>query len=171
MLIHTVPTMQRRCTRIVSAMRPCSVMLRRLLLPPPCQAGMFKDEAFQVRSTVDKRGRKVKGGKKNEDMRRYYRLKGEEQAEAQTAEGDAAPEEEQAAGGAGGDAQPAAAAAELAERQRAGAKGRAAATAATQAKRRGQADAQQSEQESEEEEGSDLDAEERAAQERWARMR
>jgi hypothetical protein len=46
-------------------------------------AGIFKDEAFQVSSTVDKRGRRVKRGKKMEDMHRYYRLKEERQAGAE----------------------------------------------------------------------------------------
>ncbi|EFN57460.1 hypothetical protein CHLNCDRAFT_57252 [Chlorella variabilis] len=66
---------------------------------------MFKDDAFQVRSTVDKRGRKVKGSKKNEDMRRYYRLQGEEQQRR-------ARDKERAAGGEGGDEQVAAAVAD-----------------------------------------------------------
>ena len=40
--------------------------------------GMFKDPAFQMRATLDKRGRKLKSSRKNEDMHRYYRLKEEE---------------------------------------------------------------------------------------------
>ena len=43
-----------------------------------CIAGMFKDKAFQVKSAVDKRGRKVKSGRAKEDMRKYYRLHNEE---------------------------------------------------------------------------------------------
>ena len=39
---------------------------------------MFKDEAFQVRSAVDKRGRKIAKAKQKEDMRKYYRLPGSE---------------------------------------------------------------------------------------------
>lgn len=46
-------------------------------------AGIFKDEAFQVTGTVDKRGRKVKRNKKTEDMHRYYRLKEERQPGAE----------------------------------------------------------------------------------------
>lgn len=41
-------------------------------------ADMFKDKAFQVRSTVDKRGRKIGKKKQKEDMRKYYRLPGTE---------------------------------------------------------------------------------------------
>ncbi|KAK9828879.1 hypothetical protein WJX72_002532 [[Myrmecia] bisecta] len=41
-------------------------------------AGMFNDPSFQVRSSVDKRGRKVGKAKKNEDMRKFYRLRDED---------------------------------------------------------------------------------------------
>ena len=39
---------------------------------------MFKDKSFEVRSAVDKRGRQLGRGRKNEDMRKYYRLANEE---------------------------------------------------------------------------------------------
>jgi len=43
---------------------------------------MFTDPAFQVRSTVDKRGRKLKASKSaNDDIKRYYRLQEEEEDE------------------------------------------------------------------------------------------
>lgn len=50
-------------------------------------AGMFSDEAFAVAGGVDKRGRKVGKSKSREDMRRYYRLAGEEEEEALAARG------------------------------------------------------------------------------------
>lgn len=40
--------------------------------------GMFKDKAFQVRSAVDKRGRKIGKAKNREDMRKYYRIADEQ---------------------------------------------------------------------------------------------
>ncbi|GAB4817011.1 hypothetical protein N2152v2_004057 [Parachlorella kessleri] len=49
-------------------------------------SGMFKDPSFQVKSVVDKRGRKTWGGKKNENMRRYYRLRDEHEEEAKQAQ-------------------------------------------------------------------------------------
>lgn len=39
---------------------------------------MFKDKAFQVKSAVDKRGRKVGKKKQKEDISKYYRLENEE---------------------------------------------------------------------------------------------
>ncbi|GAX82620.1 hypothetical protein CEUSTIGMA_g10046.t1 [Chlamydomonas eustigma] len=40
-------------------------------------SGMFSDPEFQSKSAVDKRGRKVKQGKRSEDLKRYYHLKDE----------------------------------------------------------------------------------------------
>ena len=45
-----------------------------ILLPE----GMFKDKAFQVKSAVDKRGRKIRKDRSKEDMRKYYRIQQEE---------------------------------------------------------------------------------------------
>ena len=129
---------------------------------------MFKEDAFQVRAVVDKRGRKVKGSKKNEDMRRYYRLKGEEEAaEAarlqRQAAGDASEEEEEE------HEQPAAAAAAR------GAKPRPAKGKQQQQRELAPPSSDEEDEEDVSEPGSssddDLDPEERAAQERWARMR
>ena len=39
---------------------------------------IFKDKAFQVRSAVDKRGRKIAKAKQKEDMRKYYKIQGDE---------------------------------------------------------------------------------------------
>jgi hypothetical protein len=50
------------------------------LFPPNPE--MFTDPAFQVRSTIDKRGRKLKASKSaNDDIKRYYRLQEEEEEE------------------------------------------------------------------------------------------
>ncbi|GIL97701.1 hypothetical protein Vretimale_3279 [Volvox reticuliferus] len=40
---------------------------------------MFEDPEFQSRSSVDKRGRKVEARGRNEDLRRYYRLRDEDE--------------------------------------------------------------------------------------------
>ena len=40
--------------------------------------GMFKDPAFEVKSAVDKRGRKLGKQIQKEDLRKYYRLQNEE---------------------------------------------------------------------------------------------
>lgn len=53
-------------------------------------AGMFKDPEFQSGQMVDKRGRKVRRTKHKEDMRKYYRLQGEDD-EVERAERDMAP--------------------------------------------------------------------------------
>ena len=39
---------------------------------------MFKDPAFEVKSAVDKRGRKIGKQIQKEDLRKYYRLQNEE---------------------------------------------------------------------------------------------
>ncbi|PRW59387.1 Pre-rRNA-processing esf1 [Chlorella sorokiniana] len=142
-------------------------------------AGMFKEDAFQVRAAVDKRGRKVKGSRKNEDMRRYYRLKGEEEA------AEAARLQRLAAGEAS-EGEPEGEAEEAEQQQQQKAKGKAAKAAPAKGKQQQQrqqrelAPPSSGEDELHEEEGSepgsssddeDLDPEERAAQERWARMR
>lgn len=52
-------------------------------------AGMFNDPAFEVRTSLDKRGRKLKSSKPNQDMRRYYRLKDEADWTEEPGENDA----------------------------------------------------------------------------------
>ncbi|GIL58605.1 hypothetical protein Vafri_13624 [Volvox africanus] len=42
-------------------------------------SAMFEDPEFQSRSAVDKRGRKIESRRKGEDLRRYYRLKDEDE--------------------------------------------------------------------------------------------
>ncbi|KAI3438627.1 hypothetical protein D9Q98_001049 [Chlorella vulgaris] len=134
-------------------------------------AGMFKDAAFEVRSSaVDKRGRKVKSGKKNEDMRRYYRIRNEEEGEH------AAQEQQQQVAGEDEDGHNQQAAAAGAPQQpRGDDQRRGAGSAGRKSKRQQaapQADGSGSQAESDSEPaGNGLGDEERAAQERWARMR
>lgn len=132
---------------------------------------MFKDAAFEVRSSaVDKRGRKVKSGKKNEDMRRYYRIRNEEEGEH------AAQEQQQQVAGEDEDGHNQQAAAAGAPQQpRGDDQRRGAGSAGRKSKRQQaapQADGSGSQAESDSEPaGNGLGDEERAAQERWARMR
>ncbi|GLI59639.1 hypothetical protein VaNZ11_001564 [Volvox africanus] len=42
-------------------------------------SAMFEDPEFQSRSAVDKRGRKIESRRKGEDLRRYYRLRDEDE--------------------------------------------------------------------------------------------
>ncbi|KAG2482679.1 hypothetical protein HYH03_018414 [Edaphochlamys debaryana] len=70
-------------------------------------AGMFQDPEFQTRSAVDKRGRQVESKRRNEDLRRYYRLKDEDewrQAAGGAKEEGAEGAEEGSEGDAGGGA-------------------------------------------------------------------
>jgi hypothetical protein len=137
---------------------------------------MFKDDAFQVRSTVDKRGRKVKGGRKNEDMRRYYRLQGEEEARQALQKGMTAAGSEQAAAADDRNEQDVR---QQQQRQKAAGSAqqpqREAQVAAPAGKPRHQqaAAARDAEASSDSSEGDDdgLDSQEREAQQRWARMR
>jgi hypothetical protein len=54
---------------------------------------MFNDPDFQVRSSVDKRGRKVESKKRSEDLRRFYRLKDEEDWRQEGAQQEGAQQE------------------------------------------------------------------------------
>ena len=142
----------------------------------PLGAGMFKDPSFQVRTRVDKRGRRVAGGQKNENLRRYYRLKDEEEwrrdggkkekGDAKAEQGEEEGEEEVAVA-----VSVAAAAPQHRKQQQKGQQGK-------QEEERSKIESEEEEKRSEEEEeevemdseGS-LDREEAAARERWARAR
>jgi hypothetical protein len=54
---------------------------------------MFTDDRFQSKAPVDKRGRKVVKERKHDDMKRYYRLKEEEDRYRKLKGGDAAGED------------------------------------------------------------------------------